>query len=120
LQFQTILADLLAHVDGAVAAVFLDWEGETVELMSAHSLERDELKIMGAQQGILLRHLRRMCDTNRLGPPHRFKIEYTRATVLSCDLKDGYYVVLVVSPDSNEAIAWRWLESCRQRLLVEI
>jgi predicted regulator of Ras-like GTPase activity (Roadblock/LC7/MglB family) len=119
LAFQTILADLLAHTEGALAAIFVDWEGETVELMSARDYERDDLKIVAAQQAVFFTRLRRICENTSVGTPDRFKLAFARTTVLSCDVKDGYYVVLLLAPNANEGLAWQRLAKCRERLMAE-
>jgi predicted regulator of Ras-like GTPase activity (Roadblock/LC7/MglB family) len=118
--FRLILDQLLMMTHGALAALFLDWEGETVELVCDRDLSDHELRILGAYQGIFLTRLRTMCSTIGIGEPHRFKIEFERKAVLSLDLKDGYFIVLLVDGSFNEGVAWRQMESCRQRLLAEM
>jgi hypothetical protein len=39
---------------------------------------------------------------------------------MSYDVKDGYYVVLLVDSSAVEGLAWRRLEKCRERLLSEM
>jgi hypothetical protein len=115
-----ILHELLATTSGAQAALFLDWEGETVELACEHDLSDHELRIIGAYQGIFLSRLRTLCAKVDLGEPRRFKIELDTRVVLSYDVKDGYYVVLLADTSFNEGLAWRALEDCRARLLAEL
>ena len=118
--FRLILHELIATTSGALAALFLDWEGETVELVCEHDLNDHELRILGAYQGIFLTRLRELCAQTGAGEPHRFKIEFPTSAVLSCDVKDGYYVVLFVDHRFNEGLAWRRLERCREKLLAEM
>lgn len=118
--FRRILHDLVHSTAGAIGAIFLDSEGETVQLISAGALAADDLQFVGAWQGIFLAHLRNVCRDVEAGPPRRFKIEFERVAVLSCDLKDGYYVVLLVDGTANEGVAWRRLETCRERLLADM
>jgi predicted regulator of Ras-like GTPase activity (Roadblock/LC7/MglB family) len=120
LPFRRILHELVLSTAGAIGAIFLDSEGETVQLVSADGLAPDDLRFVGAWQGIFLAHLRNVCNELEAGPPRRFKIEFARAAVLSCDLKDGYYVVLLVKPVTNEGVAWRRLDECRDLLLAEM
>jgi len=47
-------------------------------------------------------------------------VEFEKMNVLSCDLKDGYYLVLVVDDTANEGVAWRALERCRERIVEEL
>ena len=115
-----ILHELVATTGGAFAAIFLDFEGETVELVCDRDLSDHDLRIVGAYQGIFLNRLREMCDRLAIGTPHRFKLEFRHTMFLSCDLKDGYYVVLLGDHRVNEGSAWQKLEECRQKLLQEM
>ena len=118
--FRLILHELLATTTGALAALFLDYEGETVELVCEHDLNDHDLRILGAYQGIFLTRLRSLCDQIEAGNPKRFKVEFEGTAVLSYDVKDGYYIVLLVDGTFNEGFAWRRLERCRERLIEEM
>ena len=118
--FHGILAQLLSSTDGSIAAVFLDWQGETVALITAHDLEQDELKALAAYQVIFFTQLRKLCGDLDVGTPRRFKIEFARRKVLSCDVKDGYFVVMLTGSETNEGEAWHHLDHCRQDLLQEM
>jgi len=120
LPFRRILRELLIETDGSLGAMFLDYEGETVACHTEHDLEEHDLKIIGAYQGIFLTQLRRLCGDMGVGQPQRFKIEFTGSKILSCSLKDGYYVVLVCEPDSNEGVAWHHLSVAAGHLLREM
>jgi hypothetical protein len=118
--FRLILDELLVTTHGALAAIFLDYEGETVELVCDRDLSDHNLRILGAYQGIFLDRLRDLCANVSAGEPRRFKLQFETMTVLSYDVKDGYYVVLLVDPSFNEGMAWRRLERCRERLIAEM
>jgi hypothetical protein len=118
--FRLILNEMLATTRGSLAAIFLDWEGETVELVCDRDLNDHDLRILGAYQGIFLDKLRTLCSNADAGPPQRFKIEFADTRVLSFDVKDGYYIVLLVDASANEGLAWRKLERCREQLLAEM
>ena len=120
--YRRILLDLLQTTRGSLGAIFLDSEGESVEVITERPLDADDhdLRVIGAYQGIFLSQLKRLCETLRAGAPQRFKIECEKMNVLSCDLKDGYYLVLVVDDTANEGVAWRELERCRERIVAEI
>ena len=118
--FRLILHELLATTSGALAALFLDWEGETVELVCEHDLNDHELRILGAYQGIFLTRLRELCRQIEAGEPRRFKVEFADMMVLSYDIRDGYYIVLLADERANEGVAWRSLERCRERLIDEM
>ena len=118
--FRLILNEMLATTGGALAALFLDWEGETVELVCDRDLDDHSLRIIGAWQGIFLGQLRTLCGNAGFGEPRRFKIEFGETSVLSADVQDGYYLVLLVDRNANEGLAWRKLERCRERLIGEM
>ena len=118
--FRMILDQLLVTTHGALAALFLDYEGETVELVCDRDLSDHALRILGAYQGIFLDRLRTLCANAGAGAPQRFKLQFAEMAVLSYDVKDGYYVVLLVDASFNEGVAWKRLESCRDRLIAEM
>lgn len=118
--FRLILDELLVKTRGALAALFLDYEGETVDLACDRDLSDHDLRVLGAYQGIFLTRLRAMCEEVSAGEPRRFKLEFPDLAVMSYDVKDGYYLVLLVDGSCNEGLAWRRLETCRERLLEEM
>ncbi|HEX8253245.1 MAG TPA: hypothetical protein VF846_08875 [Thermoanaerobaculia bacterium] len=118
--FRLILDELLVKTHGALAAIFLDFEGETVALTCDRDLSDHALRIVGAYQGVFFSRLRAMCNNLGAGEPQRYKIEFDSMSVLSYDVKDGYYIVLLVDGAVNEGLAWRRLEQTRARLLEEM
>jgi hypothetical protein len=118
--FRLILDELLVTTHGALAAIFLDYEGETVELVCDRDLSDHGLRILGAYQGIFLTRLRELCTNAGAGEPRRFKLQFAETAVMSYDVRDGYYIVLLVDSSFNEGVAWRRLERCREKLLAEM
>lgn len=120
--FHEILGDLLRTCEGSVGAIFLDHEGEAVALRSERIFDIGEygLKAIGAYSGMFLSNARRIAGALEGGNPERLSITFEHARVLSCPLKDGYYVVLVLDHSANEGIAWQRLRQCREKLMEEI
>ena len=120
--FRRILHQLVQATQGALGALFVDYEGETVEVVTERPLDADDhdLRVIGAYQGIFLTRLREVADKLPIGHPKSFKIEFERTVILSCDVMDGYYLVLVVDHEAVEGIAWHRLMECRQRLIDEM
>ncbi len=118
--FRNILDELLVTTHGAVAALFLDYEGETVALVCDRDLSDHALRILGAYQNVFFTRLRELCAQVDAGEPLRYKIQFDSMGVLSYDIRDGYYVVLLVDGTANEGLAWRRLERCREQLLAEM
>ena len=120
--FREILAGFLQATRGAIGAAFLDSEGESVEVVSARPFDTDDhdLRVIGAYAGIFLSQLRRLADSTDAGAARRYKIDFEASRIFCCELKDGYYLVLVIDAGAVEGMVWRGLERCRDRLLGEM
>lgn len=117
--FENIFKSLLADVEGSMGAMFLDYEGEAVNIVSP-LFSRYDMQVIGAYEGIFLDQLRRICGDLTLGAPERFVITCADAVLLNWVLKDGYYVVLVLSRGAPQARAWHRLSTSRDQLMDEI
>ena len=120
--FETILRELLAATPGAIGAIVLDREGESIQLWAERVFDigADGLRAIGAYQGIYLSELRRICDRLDMGTARRFSTTFEHSKVLSWDIKEGYYIVLIIDGQANDGVAWHHLRSARQRLLAEL
>ena len=122
MRFRDILLDLLQATPGAIGAVFLDSEGESVEVVSARPFDTDdhELRVIGAYAGIFLSHLRRIAEATDSGNARRFKIDFAASRIFCCALRDGYYIAAIVDAGAVEGVVWNQLERCREVLLAEM
>lgn len=93
--FQYILANLLAESDDAVGVIFLDDQGETVDLACADFATPYDLRVMGAYLGIYLRQVEEVAESAGLGEPRMIHIERSGLHVFAEPLTDGYHVALV-------------------------
>jgi hypothetical protein len=101
------LKNLLDVVDGAIAAGFADYDGESVQFEGA--LEADTHRLHLAYQGIVLHHLQALHQL--LGEtPTRISSRYQNLHVLIQPLKSGYFIVLTLKPNSNLHWAGHCLE----------
>lgn len=116
--FQQILNDVIESVDGAVAALFVDHQGEAVQI--AGELPTWDMKVIGAYQGIFLNQVSAACSALDEGAPRRMKVEWERSIVLNWAIDEEYYLVLVLRSGSNEGLAWRALGAGRDRVLEEM
>ncbi|HVT43290.1 MAG TPA: hypothetical protein VMT00_02765 [Thermoanaerobaculia bacterium] len=117
--FRRILEEMVRGVEGSIAALFLDYEGEAIEIVCSGGVS-EEIRIVGAYQGIFLEHLRRISRSFSWGQPERFKIDLTASRIFSSVVNEDYYVVLIAVPSSNEGNAWHRIGRCRDALLREI
>lgn len=118
--YREILHELLATTEGAAAVIFLDFEGETVDLVCDRPISDHDLRIFGAYHSIYLGVLREICAKLKIGAPRRFKLEFRWMTFLCIDLKDGYFVLLMLDHRGAEEAAWQRLERCKERLLEDM
>ncbi|HVR42452.1 MAG TPA: hypothetical protein VMS56_03315 [Thermoanaerobaculia bacterium] len=116
--FRKILADVVANVDGAVAALFVDHQGEAVEIVGI--LPAWDLQVIGAYQGIFMTRIAAVSSSLDHGRPERFKIEWDRSMILNWGIDQEYYVALVLRAGSQEGLAWRALARGRDRIREEI
>jgi hypothetical protein len=92
--FEYVLANLLANTDRAVGVLFLDENGETVD-MACSEFTPYQMRVVGAYLGIYMRQLDRVLERGALGPPRIIHIEKQSLHIHALPLPDGYYLVLV-------------------------
>ena len=92
--FQYTLASLLAKNDGAMAVLFLDETGETVDFTCAER-QPFQMKIAGAYVGIYLRQLAGLLSAADLGSTEILHIEKDDTHLYATPLPEGYYLVLI-------------------------
>ncbi|HEX4962377.1 MAG TPA: hypothetical protein VF173_16185 [Thermoanaerobaculia bacterium] len=93
--FQYVLANLLAHNDHALGALFLDGTGETVDLACGTDFSPYEMRVIGAYLGIYLRQLERLLANNDLGEARMIHIEKKALHIYVVPLPEGYHLALV-------------------------
>ncbi len=107
--FHYLLTNLLADVPGAVAAAFLDGDGEVVEWVTRHG-EPFAVKVEGAYHAVFLRELAAPLERLGFGRLRRYMLVGSRFVALTHLLPDGYYVVLLIERGDSAAQAWHHLE----------
>jgi predicted regulator of Ras-like GTPase activity (Roadblock/LC7/MglB family) len=102
--FQYLLTNLLVDIRGAHGAVFIDPEGEAVELVSRRSTPY-ELKLEGAYNGIFLRKAADLARLVGAGQLAQLTLAGHGVKVLSRVLRSGYALVVVVDGGAPLAVA---------------
>jgi predicted regulator of Ras-like GTPase activity (Roadblock/LC7/MglB family) len=96
--FRRLLTSLVERTKGARGAVFCDFEGEFVELVIADSRLTDyDMKIFGAQVAAAWLNLHNGASERGAGGIVEMKIHCAGGTLLCRNLRDGYYMVLVLA-----------------------
>ena len=117
--YEYILANLLANNDGALAVLFVDEVGETVDLARSDFSHHD-LKVLGAYVGIYQRQLSEMLDSSDFGRFEMLHIEEDKVHLYATPLPDGYSLVLVQRRPGMVARARETLLAARSQMAREI
>ena len=101
-----MLSTLLERAPGARGAVFCDFEGEHVELVIRDpGLSEYDMKVFGAQMAASWLRLQEHATEHGAGAIVELRLGCSGGTLLCRSLRDGYYVVLLVSPGPPSALA---------------
>lgn len=109
---------LVADVKGAIGAIIVDYDGETV-VSSSNDFETYDLQVVGAYGGIFLDHLRRITREHEFGSPASFVICGRQARLLHHVLRSGYFIVVILRHDACLAAARQRLELACDRIIDE-
>lgn len=117
--FQYLLTNLLVDVQGAHGAIFLDWEGEAVELVTRQATPY-ELKLEGAYHGIFLKRLQKVSEQLGSGAALSLTLVGRHLKVVGQNLKSGYYLLLLMEPAAPLSHAVRAMQRTAEALNREI
>lgn len=117
--FQYVLANLLADAPEAVAVLFLDDSGETVELACTEGDPYD-LRISGAYFGIYLRRIHTNLEQTESGELREFHIELEHLQYQIAPLPDGYSLILVQTRPARVALGRQMLASAAEQMRREV
>jgi len=115
--YRRILESLVGTIAGARTALLLDAQGEVV--VGAGDLGERQ-RLIGAYQGIALGMATRTAERYEVGGVRSLVWRHDGGTVVLTTLKDGYYLVVSLGPDSLPAAAVRHCEGVRAQLEREI
>ena len=115
--YESLLNGLCRSVRGAQGALMLDSGGEIV--VGSESCD-ERLRLVGAYQGIALATAQRASERYAGGAIEYLLARHARGTVLVWPLKDGYYLVLALSPSASVAQAQYRCSQVREHLNAEI
>ncbi len=117
--FQYTLANLLARNERAIAVLFLDETGETVDFACSEQTPF-QMKLAGAYVGIYLRQLVETFGRGEFGRAELLHIEKEDLQLHAAPLPDGYYLVLVQKQPALVARARQTLLDARDEIAREI
>lgn len=117
--FEYTLANLLADNEGAVAVLFVDETGETVDLACA-DFTPYQMKVVGAYVGIYLRRLAEVLTRADLGRAEIVHVEKDELHLYATPLPEDYFLVLVQRRPALVARARETLRRAREEIAREI
>ncbi|MBK8482168.1 MAG: roadblock/LC7 domain-containing protein [Proteobacteria bacterium] len=117
--FSEILDELLRELPEALGAIFIDWEGESVD-HSAGDLGATNIRLVGAHWGIAYNLMRRACEQLELGTPTNLVLRFAERRVVIGRVVEGYYLVIATAANSPLWRTLRALRQTRERLLKEL
>ena len=116
MSFRLLLTEVLERIPGARAAVFVDAEGETVDL-ATRDLSVHDGKVAGAYGGIFLTAIEAITRKVDAGEVEEMTFVWRGATMFIAPIGAGYYLVLVLNRDAATSRAR--IETRRLRALLE-
>ena len=116
-----MLGSLVERTRGARGAVFCDCDGEFVDLVIADpQLSAYDMKVFGAQMAASWLNLHNGSSERGAGGIVEMKIHCAQGTLLCRNLRDGYYVVLLLARGAPSGAAAFELERTAVELSTEL
>jgi hypothetical protein len=112
-----ILRRLLESVDGALGAGFVDYDGETVQLVG--QFEEYAHRVHLACQGIFLDRVKAV-HQRQLDPPSSLLCVYQGYTLIIKPLNNGYFLALTLAHRKALSKAFRAVEEAAMRLNLDL
>jgi predicted regulator of Ras-like GTPase activity (Roadblock/LC7/MglB family) len=112
--FRRILKDLVTTLPGAWGAVFVDWEGESVELFATS--DEYEVKLAGAEVGLLLSRLVASGKAASLGLTVSAMVIANETAFFLHTLDEQYFVLLAADHRVLPGLARARLQSAVAQL----
>lgn len=101
--FRRVLRELVLGIPEAWGAIFVDWEGEAVELFAR--TEEYEVKLAGAEIGLLLSRMVAAGKESGLGHTTAALVRTETADYLLHTLDEEYFVLLAAHPLRTPGVA---------------
>lgn len=103
--FNPILEQLIRDLPGALGAIFLDWEGEAVDLFDDTETETP-IKLIGAHFGILYYLFQTTLGKIGMGPPLDLVLGFESQIFIICRVTSHYLMVVTLGHrcDIEEAL----------------
>ncbi len=115
MSFEAVLSRFL-DVPGSLGAAFLDPQGQTIAQAGAS----DAMEVLGAYQSVWLAEMARASRRAGLGELGELSLDFGARRVVSAEVKDGYFILVLLAQDGLVAPIRARLEAARRDLAREI
>lgn len=115
--FKSLLSRLLEDIPGALGAIIIDWEGESVDQVAR--MDEYEIKVFGAHKGVVLSLLRDALARVDSGELEEVLIRTGNNKTLIAPLTVDYFLILTLGPESIAARAAFKMRRCVAELRSE-
>lgn len=113
--FESVLETILT-APGAIGTALLDVQGEVV----AHAGDAAAVELLGAYQSVWLGEVGRAARRAGLGEVRDLALDFADRRVLSAEVKDGYFILVVLDAQGLASVARERLQRARERIAQEI
>jgi len=115
--FKSLLNRLLEDIPGALGAIIIDWEGESVDHVAR--VDEYDIKVLGAHSGIILSLLREALSQVDGGVLEEVVIRTDQNKTLVAPLTEDYLLVLQLGLKSITSRAAYKMRCCMEELRSE-
>jgi predicted regulator of Ras-like GTPase activity (Roadblock/LC7/MglB family) len=112
--FKKLLSRLLEDIPGAVGAIIIDWEGESVDQVTR--VDEYDIKVLGAHSGIILGMLRDALNRVESGDLGEVVIRTDQNKIMMVPLTDEYLLILQLGQSAITARAAYKMRLCVDEL----
>lgn len=112
--FKSLLNRLLEDIPGALGAIIIDWEGESVDQVAR--INEYDIKVLGAHSGIVLGLLREALSRADSGALEDVVIRTEQNKTLVAPLTEDYLLILQLGVESITARATYKMRCCIEEL----
>lgn len=116
--FEEILREVVKAVPGAKGAIFIDWEGEAVDVYS--TIGNTNIRLMGAHWGIVYHHARAALKKIGQGGPQELVMNFSQLQVIIRRVTDDYVVIFTLRPGCHLGRALGVLDWAEEKLRAEM
>ena len=99
MSFQKILQPLIKDVEGAIAVIFVDADGEAIDHYSR--IPEYDIRLLGAYKSIIIKNIQETSDRLELGSIREIVIFLDEAVLILSPVSEGYFLLLFMQPESN-------------------